>query len=155
MTIVKWEDRLSDMDTSKGVSHQMRFVAMRAEVRELRVALRTQTARADKWAIKAASQSKKRLDLARVTTERDDWKAAALKYQKRVLNKLKGETTKPELPFGTKLHTSPQPQKPLTDEIPKGVLLAISNAGLTLLKTQHGYELRKLGPIEAAHNIKE
>jgi len=42
----------------------------------------------------------------------------------------------------------------LTDEIPKGVLLAISNAGLTLLKTQHGYELRKLGPA-VAHGIKE
>ena len=42
----------------------------------------------------------------------------------------------------------------LTDEIPKGVLLAISNAGLTLVKTQHGYELRKLGPV-VAHGIKE
>jgi len=41
----------------------------------------------------------------------------------------------------------------LTDEIPKGVLLAISNAGLTLVKTQHGYELRKLGPV-VAHDIK-
>lgn len=47
----------------------------------------------------------------------------------------------------------PAQRKPLTDEIPKGVLLAISNAGLTLLKTQHGYELRKLGPA-IAHGIK-
>lgn len=33
--------------------------------------------------------------------------------------------------------------------VPDGVLIAIRNAGLTLLKTQYGYELRKLGPIEA------
>jgi hypothetical protein len=54
------------------------------------------------------------------------------------------------------LYTTP-PQRTwmgLTDEIPKGVLLAISNAGLTLLKTQHGYELRKLGPA-VANGIKE
>jgi len=46
-----------------------------------------------------------------------------------------------------------QPEQ-LTDVIPKDVLLAISNAGLTLVKTQHGYELRKLGPV-VAHDIKE
>jgi hypothetical protein len=50
------------------------------------------------------------------------------------------------------LYTSPPQRQPLTDEIPKGVLLAISNAGLMLLKTQHGYELRKLGPA-IAHGI--
>ena len=33
--------------------------------------------------------------------------------------------------------------------VPKEILLAISRAGLTLLKTQHGYELRKLGPAIA------
>jgi hypothetical protein len=51
------------------------------------------------------------------------------------------------------LYTSPPQHQPLSDEIPKGVLLAISNAGLTLIKTQHGYELRKLGPV-IAHGIK-
>jgi hypothetical protein len=51
-------------------------------------------------------------------------------------------------------YTTPQQRKPLTDEIPKGVLLAISNAGLTLLKTQHGYQLQKLGPV-IAHSIKD
>ena len=45
--------------------------------------------------------------------------------------------------------TPPQQRKPLTDEIPKSVLLAISNAGMTLLKRQHGYELRKLGLFKA------
>ena len=39
-------------------------------------------------------------------------------------------------------------------EISVTVLQAITNAGLTLLKTQHGYELRKLGPA-IAHGIKE
>jgi hypothetical protein len=32
---------------------------------------------------------------------------------------------------------------------PDGVLIAIQRAGFTLLKTQYGYELRKLGPITA------
>lgn len=33
--------------------------------------------------------------------------------------------------------------------VPAEILSAISRAGLTLLKTQHGYELRKLGPAIA------
>lgn len=49
-----------------------------------------------------------------------------------------------------------QPQgelDPLTDwQVPKGVLSAISRAGMTLLKTRHGYELQKLGPV-IAHGI--
>ena len=59
------------------------------------------------------------------------------------------------LPNGTLLYTTPQPRKPLTDEIPKSVLLAISNADMTLLKRECGYELRKLGPFKANHDIKE
>ena len=43
-----------------------------------------------------------------------------------------------------------QPEQEVSIE----VLRAITNAGLTLLKKQHGYELRKLGPV-IAHNIKE
>lgn len=38
-------------------------------------------------------------------------------------------------------------------EVSVEVLQAITNAGLTLLKTQHGYELRKLGPA-IAHGVK-
>jgi len=49
--------------------------------------------------------------------------------------------------------TPPQRKEP-EQEISVAVLQAITNAGLTLLKTQHGYELRKLGPA-IAHNIKE
>lgn len=41
MTIAKWEDRLNAMDTSKGVSNKMIQTAMRAEIRELRVAMAT------------------------------------------------------------------------------------------------------------------
>ena len=44
--------------------------------------------------------------------------------------------------------------KELEQEISVAVLQAITNAGMTLLKTQHGYELRKLGPA-IAHGIKE
>lgn len=47
----------------------------------------------------------------------------------------------------------PPQRQPLTDEIPQGVLFAINKAGLTLLKTQHGYELRNIGPA-IAHGIK-
>ena len=58
------------------------------------------------------------------------------------------------LRIGDKLYTHPQPKRePLTDEqVPNGVLSAISLAGMTLLKTQHGYELKKLGPT-VAHGI--
>jgi len=60
-------------------------------------------------------------------------------------------------PYGVGLHriqgflyTTPQPKQEVSVE----VLQAITNAGLTLLKRQHGYELRKLGPA-IAHGIKE
>ena len=52
------------------------------------------------------------------------------------------------------LNTPPPQHKEPEQEILVAVFQAITNAGLTLLKTQHGYELRKLGPA-IAHNIKE
>lgn len=51
------------------------------------------------------------------------------------------------------VNLSAQPKEP-EQEISKELLLAITNYGLTLLKTQHGYELRKLGPV-VAFGIKE
>lgn len=49
--------------------------------------------------------------------------------------------------------TTPQPAaKPAQaepDTVPKGVLLAITNAGLTLVKTQHGYQLLNIGKAVA------
>ena len=50
--------------------------------------------------------------------------------------------------IGTKIFTYPPHSD--KEEIPKGVKLAISNFGVTLVKTQHGYELRKLGKITPA-----
>ena len=52
------------------------------------------------------------------------------------------------------LNTPPPQHKEPEQEILVAVFQAITNAGLTLLKTQHGYELRKLGPA-IAHGIKE
>lgn len=49
--------------------------------------------------------------------------------------------------------TTPQPaSEPVADEMSlgtKGVLLAIKNAGLTLVKTQHGYQLLNIGKAVA------
>lgn len=41
------------------------------------------------------------------------------------------------------------------EEVPKGVLQAIDKYGLSLLKTAHGFELRKLGKTEASSIVEQ
>ena len=50
-----------------------------------------------------------------------------------------------KLPIGAKVYACP----PQTQEIPKGVLDAIRNAGLTLVQTAKGYKIMKLGEVRA------
>lgn len=64
MTVKTWQQRLDELDTSKGVSNTMRQNCMKAEILELRAALRQQTARADR-----NKESSKR------------WRSAATRYQ--------------------------------------------------------------------------
>lgn len=59
--IVKWEQRLNRMDTSKGVSNVMRQTCMQEEIEALRAAH------------------------TRLTKSRDAWKKVAQKYRKRLL----------------------------------------------------------------------
>jgi transposase len=60
-----WQQRLAEMDHSKGTLNSMLQSAMKAEILELRAALRRQTARADR-----NKESSKR------------WREAATRYQK-------------------------------------------------------------------------
>ena len=45
--------------------------------------------------------------------------------------------------------------QPAQEEVPKGVLQAIASYGLSLLKTAHGFELRKLGKTEASSIVEQ
>ena len=63
--IPTWQQRLDALDTSKGVSNVMRQNCMKAEIMELRAALRVERAKAER-----NKESSKR------------WRAAATKYQK-------------------------------------------------------------------------
>lgn len=52
------------------------------------------------------------------------------------------------MPKGTKFYTEEHIRDAL-DKVPDGVLTAIRNAGLTLVRNNNGYHLMKLGPIVA------
>jgi hypothetical protein len=65
--IFTWQQRLGAMDHSKGTRNTMIQECMKAEIKELRVALRQQTARAERN--KASSKQ---------------WRAAATRYQKQL-----------------------------------------------------------------------
>lgn len=65
MKVKTWQQRLDDLDTSKGVSNVMRQNCMKAEILELRRALRKQIEKSTR--LKEASVR---------------WRAAATKYQK-------------------------------------------------------------------------
>lgn len=65
MKVKTWQARLDELDTSKGVSNVMRQNCMKAEILELRAALRRQVEKSER--LKAASVR---------------WRAAATKYQK-------------------------------------------------------------------------
>lgn len=111
MTIPTWQQRLDAMDHSKGTSNVMRQNAMKAEILELRAALREyrtnfQSALSERTrtltkAIKAHEKElakrqvslsalpgvreenrKLRKELARMSAAAKDWKDQALKYQK-------------------------------------------------------------------------
>ncbi len=85
------------------------------------------------------------------SAQEDEWMTNKIRKEHERLNSYTHKVGK----FDLALYTNPQPKQPLTDEIPQGVLLSISNAGLTLVKTQHGYQLHKLGPVEASQGIKD
>lgn len=87
MTIKPWEERLDDLDTSKGVSNKMIQACMLAEIKELRKALRDQEAAFSK-AMKAqhrvlTTQIKRQLTLTQQAKQRaTEWRAYAYRYQK-------------------------------------------------------------------------
>jgi hypothetical protein len=68
--IKTWQQRLDELDTSKGVSNVMRQNCMKAEILALRAELRKQIARADR-----NKEAAKR------------WREAATKYQKLAANR--------------------------------------------------------------------
>jgi hypothetical protein len=72
MTVKTWQQRLDELDTSKGVSNVMRQNCMKAEILELRAALRRQTARAERASERAKT-----------------WRAHATRYQQQLAAKAK------------------------------------------------------------------
>jgi len=72
--IPTWQQRLDALDHSKGTRNTMIQECMKAEIKELRVALRQQTARAERN--KASSKQ---------------WRAAATRYQKLAAQRTKGQ----------------------------------------------------------------
>ena len=71
--IPTWQQRLDALDHSKGTRNTMIQECMKAEIKELRVALRQQTARAER-----NKESSKQ------------WRAAATRYQKLAAQRMKG-----------------------------------------------------------------
>lgn len=69
--IKRWEARIDEMDTSKGVSNKMIQAAMRAEIKELRLHV---------------SASNRVLTTARA--QRDEWRRKATQYQRELIQLL-------------------------------------------------------------------
>lgn len=74
MKVQTWQERLDELDTSKGVSNVMRQNCMKAEILALRAALRKQVEKAER--LKEASKR---------------WRAAATRYQKLAAETRKGK----------------------------------------------------------------
>lgn len=87
MTIQSWEERLDDLDTTKGVSNKMIQACMLAEIKELRKALRDQdktieqALKAQRRKLSTQIERQKKLT-AQAKQRASEWRAHAARYQK-------------------------------------------------------------------------
>jgi len=102
-----WKDRLAAMDHSKGTTAKLRQTAMLAEIKDLRRLLQpaqiawreakmkqARTGKTEQRLQAELTEALARLRMQRwavkqARIDRDDWRAAALKYQRAVLDKNK------------------------------------------------------------------